>query len=235
MYNMYKSARIENCLEVAGAASYRNIFTEEYSLSFYHPKRDQCRICMAYNMPGVDKDAMKANYNTHILTKERARAEKKRDSYKWTEVEGKKGSCEIASCLYQYFKSLPADVSHISCFSDSRGGQNINKFVVAMYLTTVQELPNPDNIDLKFMVVGHSEKECDLMHSAITTEQKRVGKVNWPADRKTIVRNDIDGKPVHLQKMCWQHFTKQRPFVMQFKEDFHEEFKALDCNKKQDA
>lgn len=322
MYNMYKSACIENDLEVAGASTYRKIFTEEYNLSFHHPKKDQCRICMAYNIPGANKDTMKDNYDTHIVAKERAREEKKRDKeeaqnsdgnsvccnfdlqqvllaptdpsnnalfykqrlksfnftvydvnskqgdcYMWTEVEGKRGSCEIASCLYQYFTSLPAVVTHICCFSDRCGGQNLNRFVCAMCLTAVQELPNLKTIDLKFMVVGHSEMECDSMHSAITTEQKRVGKVNWPADWKTIARSarrkgdkpyvvhditheqitdwkshvdcnmtirkeDMNGKPVHWQKMCWQRFTKERPCVMQFKEDFDEDFRALDCNKK---
>ncbi|KAI4455462.1 dna-directed rna polymerases i ii and iii subunit rpabc2 [Holotrichia oblita] len=67
-------------------------------------------------------------------------------------------------------------------------GQNLNKYMAAMCLTAVQEIPHLKSIDLKFLVVGHSEMECDSMHSAISTESKRVGKTNWPQDYKTIAR-----------------------------------------------
>lgn len=113
---------------------------------------------------------------------------KQGDCYMWSEIEGKRGSCEIASCLYSYFKSIPENVQHIICYSDRCGGQNLNKYVAAMCLTAVQEIPHLQSIDLKFLVVGHSEMECDSMHSAISTELKRVGKANWPADWKTIAR-----------------------------------------------
>lgn len=58
-----------------------------------------------------------------------------------------------------------------------------------MGLTAVQEIPNLEIIDIKFSVVGHSAIECNSIHSAITTEQRIVGKVNWPANWKTIAKN----------------------------------------------
>lgn len=58
-----------------------------------------------------------------------------------------------------------------------------------MCLAAVPEVSHLKNIDLKFLVVGHSEMQCDSMHSAISTERKRVGKVNWPLDWKTIARS----------------------------------------------
>lgn len=189
------------------------------------------------------------------------------DCFMWTETNGKRGSCEIATCLYEYFQSLSEEINHISCFSDRCGGQNLNRFVATMCLTAVQELPHLKTIDLKFLVVGHSEMQCDSMHSAITTEQNRVGKVNWPADWKTIARSarrkgdkpyivhdmsfenfidwksyadnnltirkeDVKGEAVSWQKMCWLNFSKDRPFVMRFKEKFEEEFRTLDCTKR---
>lgn len=57
-----------------------------------------------------------------------------------------------------------------------------------MCLTAVEDIPHLDEIDLMFLVVGHSEMECDSMHSAISTEFKRVGRANWPQDWKTIAK-----------------------------------------------
>lgn len=79
--------------------------------------------------------------------------------FMWTEVEGKRSSCEIATYLYTYFKSLPNCVEQITCFSDRCGGQNLNKFVAAMYLTAVKEIPHLQSINLKFLVVRHRERD----------------------------------------------------------------------------
>nr|CAH7754515.1 unnamed protein product [Callosobruchus chinensis] len=108
--------------------------------------------------------------------------------FMWHESEGGRGSCEIASCLFQYFQSLPENVKEVRCFSDRCGGQNLNQFVVGMcmYAMTILKL---ESVDLKFLTCGHSEMECDSMHSAITTEFKRVGKAYWPGDWKTIARS----------------------------------------------
>lgn len=40
--------------------------------------------------------------------------------------------------------------------------------------------------ELKFLIVEHSETECDSIHSAISTELKSDEKATWPADWKTI-------------------------------------------------
>nr|CAI5860225.1 unnamed protein product [Callosobruchus analis] len=107
--------------------------------------------------------------------------------YMWHESEGGRGSCEIASCLFQYFQSLPDNAKEVRCFSDRCGGQNLNQFVVGMCIYAMNTL-QLESIDLKFLTCGHSEMECDSMHSAISTAFKRVGKAYWPGDWKTIAR-----------------------------------------------
>lgn len=37
----------------------------------------------------------------------------------WSENDGKRGSCEIGSCLLQWFKALPTHVKEVSLFSDT--------------------------------------------------------------------------------------------------------------------
>ena len=51
--------------------------------------------------------------------------------YVWDETEGRKGSCEIGTCLSRYIQSLPQDVKHVILYSDTCGGQNRNKFVAS--------------------------------------------------------------------------------------------------------
>ncbi|KAJ8893359.1 hypothetical protein PR048_005950 [Dryococelus australis] len=172
---------------------------------------------------------------------------KQGDCFIWPETEGKRGSCEIASCLYLYFKSTPAVVNHILYFSDRYRGQKLNKFVAAMCLIAVQLLPHLETTDLKCMVVGPNEMERDSMHSAISTEHKIIGKVNWSANWMTIARCDrkkgdkpstvdeitnkqiIDWKShqkchmtfrkadVHGQSINWLYFSKKTQFVINCK------------------
>nr|CAI5819935.1 unnamed protein product [Callosobruchus analis] len=225
-------------LPVAKDSSYRNIFLNNFNLGFHRPKKDQCRICVAF----TKKDVKTEEYEQHIKKKDIARNEKRKDKqqagesegtivsinfdlqqvlvtpsdptnnqlfyktrlstynftvynvvskegtcYMWHESEGGRGSCEIASCLFQYFQSLADNAKEVRCFSDRCGGQNLNQFVVGMCIYAMNTL-QLESIDLKFLTCGHSEMECDSMHSAISTAFKRVGKAYWPGDWKTIAR-----------------------------------------------
>lgn len=85
----------------------------------------------------------------------------------WDECKGKKGSSEIATCLLKYITQLPETVSHVSIFSDTCGGQNRNKNIMAAMLYAVNTIENIKIIDLKFMESGHSYLEADSMHATI--------------------------------------------------------------------
>nr|CAH7754455.1 unnamed protein product [Callosobruchus chinensis] len=62
--------------------------------------------------------------------------------YKFVSKKGCHGSCGIATCLYSNFKALPDNFTHIIGYSDRCGRQNLNKYVAAMCMTAVQEIPN---------------------------------------------------------------------------------------------
>jgi len=94
--------------------------------------------------------------------------------YLWSEVNGKRGSNEIGSCLYNYLKHLPNDISEISMFSDTCGGQNRNQNVCAILLHAVRTIYHIDVIEQKFLEKGHSYMECDSMHSAIERVKKNT-------------------------------------------------------------
>lgn len=54
---------------------YYNIFTKEYNISFWSPKKDQCEDCAAYNN-AEDKEPLKTKYDSHLEEKDLVRKEK---------------------------------------------------------------------------------------------------------------------------------------------------------------
>lgn len=91
----------------------------------------------------------------------------------WTELNGKRGSSEIGSCLFQYLKNLPQNVTEVSMFSDTCGGQNRNKNVAALLLYTVQAT-HLKTVEHKFLESGHTFMEVDSMHSAIERAKRCI-------------------------------------------------------------
>lgn len=63
-------------------AMYRKIFCEEFNLSFYRPKKDQCSTCTLYGrrkQAGTIDESLEEAYTLHQNEKERARQEKAMD------------------------------------------------------------------------------------------------------------------------------------------------------------
>lgn len=102
------------------------------------------------------------------------------DSYKngtcnvWSEVDGKKGSTEVGTCILNYLHSLPTSVEHVIFYCDTCGGQNRNQFIVSALLYAVNRTENLRTIDLKYLESGHSVMECDSMHSTIERARKNL-------------------------------------------------------------
>lgn len=122
--------------------------------------------------------------------------------YVWHEGEAKRGSAEMASCLFHYMEHLHESVKHISLYSDTCGGQNRNKQIAAMCLLVVKTLPI-DVIDHKFMESGHSEMECDSMHSTIEKAAKNV-KIQVPRDWHNVILMARQRQPYNVVEMQQQ-------------------------------
>ncbi|CAF4832257.1 unnamed protein product [Pieris macdunnoughi] len=91
------------------------------------------------------------------------------DCFTWDETEGKRGSIEIATCIYKYI-SDKQDITHVRMMSDNCGGQQKNFHFSCMLLHLVTTHPTIHTIDHVFYEPGHSHMECDSVHSKI--EQK---------------------------------------------------------------
>lgn len=124
----------------------------------------------------------------------------------WSELNGKKGSSEIGTCLYYYLsKELPPTIKEISIFSDTCSGQNRNQYISTLLLWAVQKIEHLDVIEQKFLESGHSHMEVDSMHAAIeaasknktinsVSEWKNVFKAARRKRTKTITKGEIKEK-----------------------------------------
>lgn len=59
---------------------FQQVFTKEYNISFFTPKKDKCVTCVAYeNANESEKELLKTKYDEHLQEKEMSRAEKRHD------------------------------------------------------------------------------------------------------------------------------------------------------------
>nr|CAI5853268.1 unnamed protein product [Callosobruchus analis] len=79
---------------------------------------------------------------------------------------GNKGSSEIVTCLWKLLTSLGYEVKEVTFYAGTASGQNRNCINAAMFLRAVHLLPI-EIINQKYIESGHSEMECDRVHSAI--------------------------------------------------------------------
>ena len=190
------------------------MFYEEFdnkNLSLFHPKKDQCDLCIRYKCGNTSEEA----YTSHIQRKIRAREEKQVDKdhaehvytldleaillspilkastlyykkkliahnytifnlktkdgycYLWHEGEGGVTSNEFASILYSFLETkanvFPGE--EVILYSDGCNYQNCNS-LLANSLLHLSQIKN-FTITQKFLVSGHTQMECDSMHSAI--------------------------------------------------------------------
>lgn len=96
--------------------------------------------------------------------------------YLWDETRGKRGSCEVGTCVYMYVTSDASKTSvieEVTLYSDTCGGQNRNQFVASCVLY----IPHNKCINHNFT---HSEMECDFIHASIE-HAKSLTKVYVPS------------------------------------------------------
>ena len=91
----------------------------------------------------------------------------------WDESVARRGSCEISSCLWKLFASIPPEVERVTVISDSCGGQNKNIQMATMMMYAV-ELYSMKQIDHIFLESGHTQMEVDSMHACIEKASRCV-------------------------------------------------------------
>lgn len=73
---------------------------------------------------------------------------------------------------YTYLFIYP-QVSHITLYSDTCGGQNKNTHLVAMFMAVLKNHPTLKTVDHKFLLAGHTRMECDSDNALIEKNKKK--------------------------------------------------------------
>lgn len=87
--------------------NYFNIFKNEFNISFWQPKEDQCEDCTSFNN-SEDKTALQNNRKEHLLQKSLSRAEKDKDK------ENASNNFKVA--VYNSQAVMPCPRGDVSCF-----------------------------------------------------------------------------------------------------------------------
>lgn len=110
-------------------------------------------------------------------------------SFVWREGQGRRGSCEIATCVFRYLCNLDTkSVTEVFLFSDGFSGQNKNSAIATMLLHAVTRSVNISFISLTFFEPYHGQNEGDSALSAISSALKTAGTVYVPSQFKPIIR-----------------------------------------------
>lgn len=149
----------------------------------------------------------------------------------WSEDQGNKGSQEVSTCVAKFIREeVPDGVKILNLYADkcagfyfyyffsyylltnscTSSGQNKNSIVVSMLGDSVQEHPTLDEINLKFLEVGHTYMECDSMHSVIE-RAARDKQVFAPKDWYKIVRQaKKTGHQYNVQVLQYNQFLNYK-------------------------
>ena len=129
---------------------------------------------------------------------------KRGSCYVWNETNGKRGSCEIGSCVYRHLASLSASTKHACMYSDSCTGQNRNQYMAAMMSFAIRKL-KLEVIEHKFLESGHTHMECDSMHSAIEFAKKKTP-IYVPSQWLTVMHGARRNKPYTVIPLRYTDF-----------------------------
>ncbi|CAG9840034.1 unnamed protein product [Diabrotica balteata] len=89
-----------------------------------------------------------------------------------SELQGGKGSDQIASCILKKLLQLPTSVEQVITYSDTCGGQNRNINMAVMFMYALAKNDHLKIIDQMFLLPGHTRLECDSDHALIEPAKK---------------------------------------------------------------
>lgn len=109
----------------------------------------------------------------------------------WTEDVAKRGSIEIASCLFRFCQQLKEthkNIDHLIIWSDSCAGQNKNFNVVSLYQLLILN-GTFKVIDHKFPEVGHSYLDSDRNFGRIEKKLRKVENIYVPEEYRELIKS----------------------------------------------
>lgn len=102
-------------------------------------------------------------------------------NYLWDETEGNLNSSTFTTCIIKYLENVTTqypEIHHIIIYSDGCCYQNRNVVLSNVLLSFCVE--KTITIEHKYLVVGHTQMECDATHSVIERKLKNK-QINLPS------------------------------------------------------
>lgn len=125
--------------------------------------------------------------------------------YVWNENQGNRGANEISSCISDFILSHK-DITAVRMMSDGCGGQQKNSIFAAMCLYLLNKHDTLETVDHAFFETGHTEMECDSIHSKIEKKAKHVP-VYTPEGWDQLIRDSRQNpKPFNVKRMLFDDF-----------------------------
>ncbi|KAK5647942.1 hypothetical protein RI129_002834 [Pyrocoelia pectoralis] len=157
LHRDYKEERERQRLPAAHIVMFNRIFNEEFNISFYIPKKDQCDLCESYkNADEEEKKKLVVAYNNHLNQKELSRQEKDTD---------KKNQNGTYVAVYDLQAVMPVPKGLVSSFyytsklnycffwnetEGKRGAIEIGSCVLSYISMLVEKVNKPNEIDIIF-------------------------------------------------------------------------------------
>ena len=132
--------------------------------------------------------------------------------YMWNESIASRGSNEVASFLNHFIRSemKKGQYQRIVAFSDNCYGQNKNQASMAMFNYICSDYHGV-TIEHYFVEKGHSEMECDSIHSTVEANSNHI-KVHVPIEWEIVVslarKNLKPLKVIHVERSNILDFMK---------------------------
>lgn len=125
----------------------------------------------------------------------------------WDETMSRRGSSEIASCVFKYLQDLDKS-GHIkvNLFADGCPGQNKNTIIASMLLFFIRHSKNVNEISLRFFETNHGQNEGDSAHSAISTAMEAEGEILVPSEMPSIFAKARVENPYKVRSMNFNDF-----------------------------
>lgn len=132
--------------------------------------------------------------------------------YVWHYQIAKRGSSEIGSALFSFFKTeREKGITKFSLYSDGCYGQNKNRYIFALYVYAAKLFDI--SITHRFFETGHSQNEGDSMHARI--EKNLKNKVLYTPDQiySIILNSKITGEKYRVIQLEQSEIFDLKPLV----------------------
>lgn len=81
-------------------------------------------------------------------------AAKQGHAFLWDEINGQRGSNEIATCISKFIYSLPKETKQLRLYSDSCPGQNKNAIIACMLHYSLSRHQGLELVQINFLEPG---------------------------------------------------------------------------------